>query len=636
MGKIHLLNPEVINRISAAQVVGAPCDVVKELVENSIDAGATKITVEVENAGISKIRILDNGSGIFREDVKTAFMSHATSKISTTDDIENISTLGFRGEALASIANVSRVTILTKTLNEEVGSYMEVEDGEFSEIVDKAANVGTCITVYNLFAHIPARKKFLRNSRQELSDITKVMNVFILAHPEISFLYIIDNDIFYQSNACSLKDAIFTVYGQKFVDKLIEVDDKESFVEMSGYMIAPPEGRNNDSWQTVLINGRYVVSECVSIAVRTAYSQYLMKGMYPAFVLNVKVPYDQVDINASPDKTKARFVQDNYVHGCIYRFVTKALLKYEEMEREKQELEMLSNSVNDLEEPETNSFDEEEELIIGIPKNKYEGSTFNPFTLDEDYGGQIESLPVGVPHKYNVISELKEFPNDIKDIHSLNSGNEIINKVSFEEQLKQVRESEQMELVNKYKIVGVLFSTYIIIERDDNIVLIDQHAAHERMIYDKFLEEYENNNIVKQPLLAPYIFSVNQQEETFLNDNIQTLSNMGFDVEMFGFNTYKVAAIPSILININLKDFFSELFGNLSYFHGVKGQILDKLATKACKAAIKAGQTLSTNEIEYLLKLIKESKTPLLCPHGRPYTIQLPKYELEKLFKRKV
>ena len=632
MGKINLLDSSIYNHISAGEVVTNPSAVVKELVENSIDAGADKITIEIEGGGITKIRVIDNGSGIEQDDVKKAFLSHATSKIKSIDDIYQISTLGFRGEALASIGAVSKANIITKTKNSDAGTYLEVEGGVFGDITEKATTDGTAITVSNLFFNTPARLKFLRQPRFEQTEINKMVARFILGNPEINFTYLVDGEIFYQSPSGTLSDAIYSIYGAEFLQEMIEVDRIDNGMRLSGFISTPFGCKNNTSWQNTFVNGRWVESKCVSVASFNAYADYVMKGKFSSFVLNLEMDPRDVDINVSPQKTEAKFVRDGEVFEFVNETIAQVLAKYQKDTEEKESIERLVDTP----------------IINKVNNVKINVSSFNPYNIDaditkvlpemntelnidEDNSAHYNDTTVKIFDNFN--EQMSIEPIEMAKLKSETSVMTDIMKVDIEKIHTSVNQSTFLQ-DEPFKVVGVAFSTYIIVEANDTLYLIDQHAAHERVLYDKFVEELEKGKIANQKLMIPYVLKTSHEESIFIENNIDTLTDLGFEIDNFGANVYKVVAVPTILSDMNLDLFFQEIFAVLGYLSNHKNMIKDKVATKACRSAVKAGDALSEQEIELLIRRVNDTQTVLLCPHGRPFVVKVTKTELEKWFKR--
>ncbi len=633
MGKINLLDSSVYNHISAGEVVTNPSAVVKELVENSIDAGADKITIEVEGGGITKIRVIDNGSGMEKDDVKKAFLSHATSKISNIDDIFHISTLGFRGEALASIGAVSKANIVTKTRDTDTGVSLSVEGGVFGDVTECASTDGTSVTVTNLFYNTPARLKFLKATRFEQSDINKVVSRFILGHPQISFTYLVDGELFYQSSSGTLFDAIYSVYGAEFLQEMFSMDIKENGIHLSGYICTPLGTKNSNSWQNTFVNGRWVESKSISTACFNAYSNYVMKNKYPSYILNIEIDPRDVDINVSPQKTEAKFVRDVDVLNLTYKGVALALAKHEKEQEEKENVERLGA---------TPTIDKDEKVVINA-------NSFNPnlfecdkpsekpisVTVEEQPESHLNDTTVQIFEGYNEVKKVE----DIKPVSKIvfNSPSSVMSevmKMEADKIHKTLSQSTFLEEDEPFKIVGVAFTTYIIVESGEQLYFIDQHAAHERVLYDKFVAEVKSGDVHSQPLLIPFTLNTSYAESEFLEKYKSELSSMGFEIDVFGNNAYKISAVPEILSDLDLNIFFRDIFSELNYLTNQNELIKDKIATKACRSAIKAGDKIGDDEIALLIKMVNSSDSPLQCPHGRPFVVKVTKTELEKWFKR--
>ena len=630
MGKINLLDSSIYNHISAGEVVTNPAAVVKELVENSIDAGADRITIEIEGGGISKIRVIDNGSGIQKDDVQKAFLSHATSKISAIDDIYKISTLGFRGEALASIGAVSKANITTKTHDSEVGTFLDIDGGVFGECKEIGTTDGTSITVTNLFYNTPARLKFLRQPRYEQAEINKLVARFILGHPELNITYLVDGEIFYQSQSGTLSDAIYAIYGAEFLEEMIKVNKVENGVRLTGYISTPFGCKNSTSWQNTYVNGRWVDSKCVSLAAYNAYSDFIMKGKFPVFVLNIEMDPRDVDINVSPQKTEVKFVKDGEMFAFIYKTIMSVLVQNERDTEEKEALDRINSAP--VIEPDN----------IRVNVNSFKACSIEPsqtnvespsVSIDKntDKAEHINDTTVKIFDSYNKSEE----PPLLKRMR-LNSTTGILSeamKADFDRMHRVIDQNGFLE-DDPFTIMGVAFKTYIIVESNNTLYFIDQHAAHERLLYDKFFAEIDNGEIVSQPLLVPHIIKTSYEESAFLNEYMDIISSLGFEMESFGVNTFKILSVPKILINLDIDYFFNDIFIDLTYLVNHTKVIKDKIASKACRFAVKAGDKLSNEEIDILLKQVKQSKTTLLCPHGRPFVIKIEQSDIQKWFKR--
>ena len=633
MGKINLLDSSVYNHISAGEVVTNPSAVVKELVENSIDAGADRITIEVEGGGITKIRVIDNGSGMEKDDVKKAFLSHATSKISNIDDIFHISTLGFRGEALASIGAVSKANILTKTRDNDTGASLLVEGGVFGDVTECATTDGTTVSVANLFYNTPARLKFLKSQRFELNDINKVVSRFILGHPQISFTYLVDGEVFYQSTSGSLYDAMYSVYGADFLQEMFKIDASENGIHLSGYICTPFGAKNSNSWQNTFINGRWVESRGVSSVCFNAYSNYVMKNKHPAYVLNIEIDPSEVDINVSPQKTEAKFVRETDVLNFVFKSVEFALAKHEKEQEEKESVEKLS-SIPALEKGEDIVVNVSSFNSIQIRGNEPKVEPIR-ITIEEEPKNQLNDTTVKIFDGYNYTPKIENTRPASKVV--FNSPSSVMSEVMKMEADKIHKTLSQSTFLGEdepFKIIGVAFVTYIIVESGEQLYFIDQHAAHERVLYDKFKAEIESGDLHAQPLLVPYTLNTSYAESEFLEKYKTALTSMGFEIDVFGNNVYKISAVPEILSDLDLEAFFRDIFSELNYLTNQNELIKDKIATKACRSAIKAGDRISDDEIALLIKMVNSSDSPLQCPHGRPFVVKVTRTELEKWFKR--
>ena len=616
MSKINILDKFVSNRISAGEVVDKPSSVVKELVENSIDAGSTKIIIEIESGGTKKIEITDNGSGIEREDLKLAFLPHATSKIKNVDDLDKIGTLGFRGEALASISAVSQVVLKTKTANESVGSALKVDGGEFGEISEIAMNQGTKISVNNIFYNTPARRKFLRKNKTEESEITDLVEKLILSNPTLSIKYIIDGKIKYDITGGGLYTNIYTIYGKEIINNLLEVNFEREGYRLYGYIGKPEISKPNRTYQTLIVNGRIVRNGFVSNVIQEVYQDFLMKNKFPFFVLCLTLPVDSVDVNVHPSKTEIKFENLGFIRNLFSNAVYMALANANytrnigfENQPESQKIQPIFNA----------------DTLLQLNKN--EGVSFSSqteFESSKDMKEIILTMPetdASSEPKFEANSEESRLTDFVLSTKK---------KAPFD--FTAVQESIE-EQIPKAKLLGVCFKTYIIVEEENSLYLIDQHAAHERQLYDKFVESVEQNDVLKQGLLSPYIFKLNSVEADFISRNLYCLKEVGFDIEENDNNSFKITSIPYILTIADLEDYINHFITTLQDYT-TKGEDYFKsaLMQHACKMAVKSGQVLSLNEIEILIKKMKEGV--LLCPHGRPIVIEVTKAQIEKWFKR--
>ena len=618
MNKINILDSSVFNRIAAGEVVERPYSVLKELLDNSIDAKATEIVVNVIEGGIKQIQVIDNGTGIEFDDLPRVFLPHATSKIKTVEDLDKIGTLGFRGEALASIGAVAEVSVISKPAHQQNAGKVTISGGKLGEILQVGAVNGTNITVSNIFYNVPARAKFLKKPKQEASDITNLVARYILANPNIKIKYTLDEKEVYSSTGNGLYEAIYTIYGKSTIDQILKVDNKGyGNISVSGYIGMPTFSKPNRTYQTLIVNGRYVNNSMVSTCVYNAFEHYLMKGQFPFYVLNINMPLNSLDVNVHPNKMDVRFENSNAIYGVVYQSVIKAL-----EEHSKKILEVNKKVYNFT--PTTSS---------GVSFSELTPNNLEPVKISAE---SIKTAPI--------ISEKKvEFYEDIsKKTDKLNQTNAILSNM-FNNIMQE--ESEQPVVINKeqqsffnttLEFIGTLFETYLIVQVKNECYFIDQHAAHERILFDKLVKEINNNQLSIQSLLVPFVLSVNSIEKQFLDDNIQNFKKLGFEISEFGNMSYKVSTIPSILTGINLKNFFDNLLSDLSNFKNLKKSdlIVTKLMQHSCKTAVKAGDKLKELEVRALIDEIKDTDMQLQCPHGRPVIVKLTKKEIEKWFKR--
>ena len=628
MSEINLLSSKIYNRIAAGEVVERPFSVVKELVENSIDAGSKNINVEISDGGKSVIRVFDDGSGIEKDQLKKALLPHATSKIATLDDLDDITTLGFRGEALASIASVSKITITSKPENQQSGARISAEGGNIGEIIDDASPDGTEIVVRNLFYNTPAREKFLKTDRGEESDISAIMAKFILGNPNVAFKYVADGKVVLQSFGDGLESAMISVYGSGIIKDCFYIDSEKNGIKIKGYIGKQYFSKPNRSYQSSFMNGRYVVNQTISAAITNAYSSYMMKRQYPFYVLSVELPPETVDVNVHPNKTDVRFSDNRIVYGAIYSVLSKVL----DGSGEALNIVIEKNSINTNDitnDYVTHNVLNQSSAIVKEPKNvkgneknlPYENYSYN--TLSFCDSGKIDNLSVDSDNNAkpdDIFAENKAYLESLEK-----KKEELLNKP-----VQQV-----VEIETDLRFVGQVLNTFLVFDDGNNIYFVDQHAAHERILFDKFMDQIKSGTIDVQPLLIPYIENVNQEEYTFLLDNIKEFDALGIEISDFGKNSIKISTLPTCFIDMNVKGF---LFDVLSDLRGLKSLSIDdilreKIAQKACKAAIKSGDSVSDGEVVIVADAIKKNMG-LKCPHGRPVVVKITRTEIDKWFKR--
>ena len=651
MGKINLLPKSVYNRISAGEVVERPSSVVKELFENAVDAGARDIFISIERGGIDEIFVLDNGLGIEKDDIPKAFLPHATSKISVAEDLDDIRTLGFRGEALASIAAVSVCKITSKTKSEEIGYTLVCEGGSFGSVTESPCNDGTSVLVKNLFFNVPARLKFLKTPKSEENDVSSTIEKLILANPDVSVRYVADGKLVFQSFGGGIEDAVLSVYGKDTIDNCYYVESSSNGITVKGYLGGTNYFKPNRTYQTIIVNGRWVVDNTVSLSVHNAYSNYLMKRQYPFYVLSVTVPPEILDVNVHPRKAEVRFSNNQIVYGTIYSLVTKvldgsasALNVVKKAPEEKKGF--IQNKIVD------------ETLMSSRPVDSFSAlkSEGKPYVMPEEAYFKKNAAndfakkklddyvfpEVPIKKKTKVADEAR----DIRDFFDTGSeedrGSSEIddvfkeNKAYIEKIERERRSAEQLSVPTDapVKYVGQILNTFLVLECGDDMILIDQHAAHERFLYDKFYEAVKTNGVVKQSLLYPYAFRVNPREFDILYDEMQYFRNIGIDIEAADDNLFKVYSVPVELVDIDYDAFFGDVLSDEKFKNEkIPTALTEKLMQKACKSAIKEGYELSRSEIDSLLSQLKND-WGLKCPHGRPVAVRISRTEIYKWFKR--
>ncbi|MBO7187338.1 MAG: DNA mismatch repair endonuclease MutL [Clostridia bacterium] len=631
MAKINVLDSKTYNKIAAGEVVERPFSVVKELVENSIDAGATNIKIEIENGGIDLIKITDDGCGIEKNELPKSILAHATSKLIKIEDLDNMLTLGFRGEALASISSVSKFKITSKTADQENGAYIYTEGGLNTVLEDVPALDGTVIEVKNLFFNVPARQKFLKSVRAEEGEITNIVLRLILGYPDIAFKYIADGKIVYQSFGDGFENALVAVYGAKTVSDCFFIDTIKHGLRIYGYLGKHYFTKGNKSHQSLFVNGRYVINSTVSSAIANAYSAYLMKRQYPFFVLKVDMPREIVDVNVHPTKSDVRFSNNQVVYGSIYSVVSKVLDG--------------SSEVLNIVEDATSYNEIDQKLVVDTVKTEIVNENKNKFfdnIVFSDTKSSDDSDNFSVSRNLDKAEKTrKEKDKKYDDIFAENKAYlEALEKKKQSAQEKQeiipqTIVQEKIETEIRLDFLTQALNTYLILESDESLYFIDQHAAHERLIYDKLINSVTNGNLAIQPLLVPFVLNLSPIEFEFLQGKVNTLSKIGIELEEFGINSLRVISVPTLLISMNFEKFFSEIIGDMQDYSNDKlpEYILDKLAQKACKSAIKSGDKLDKSEIDALIKELKNN-LGLKCPHGRPVAVKISRTEIDKWFKR--
>lgn len=630
MAKINILDSSIYNRIAAGEVVERPKSIVKELVENSIDAGSSEISVDIIDGGITEIIVTDNGIGIDRENLRNAFMPHATSKINSADDLDTIATLGFRGEALPSIASISKIELQSCSIENEDGNgnILTIEGGKEVAFKSVNCNYGTKISVRNIFYNTPARQKFLKKAKGEESDITTTISNLILANPNIAFRYTADGKLIYSSNGRGLEDALYSVYPKSVTANVLPVYHEERNYIIKGYVSKPEYTKPNRSYQTCILNGRIISNTTISTAVLNAYGNILMKRMFPMFILDIVMPFDEVDVNVTPNKSDVRFLDNNKVYSIVFHSVKNALDK---------NIKIFDGKLFDSKKDNINLPNSENNSINNVNSELYNNILSN---IDNNIKNDIRT-DLSKNTIYDKISEIKNIK--VEDKINIPSPNKLLKvqdsgTISIKKpEIKQSSLFEDVEtlLTTDYTVIGQLFNTYLLISKGDSVFLIDQHAGHERLLYDKLREQMDVNNIVTQPLLIPQIIELNNSDSIYLNSLLSDLAKIGLEIEEFGSNSFKVYSIPMTLVDFNFRDFMNYVLDDKNKLSQIKLKdvLHNRLAISACKAAIKAGDKLNDYQINALLKMMVDN-TPVQCPHGRPAIIKITRKDIDKIFKR--
>ena len=626
MAKIQVLDSGTIDKIAAGEVVERPSSVVKELVENAVDAGSGAVTVEIKDGGISFIRVTDNGSGIEAAQVRNAFLRHATSKITSADDLHSVKSLGFRGEALSSIGAVAKVELITKTRDALTGvRYLSegAEEKEFSEI---GAPDGTTIIVRNLFFNTPVRRKFLKQPQTEGSYIVDLMEHMALSRPDVSFKLIVNNQVkFHTSGNGELKEVIYRIFGREIAENLVPVNVETEGVGISGYLGKPILNRSNRNFENYYINGRYIKSNLLAKAIEEGYSQYLMQHKFPFTVLHFTVDTALVDVNVHPTKMDVRFTQSD----MIYKFVSEAVadsLKQREM----------IPQVVEADKPQ----DVEAEKV-SVPE-PFENVRSKQFQVMEEHKYEAEKPKMQDFMQNPVWNRVFGNANPSKTVKNEDIHANIIKKetaVIVEKPVQMDFFEEKMltkENREEYKILGQIFDTYWLLAFQDKLFIIDQHAAHEKVKFERLVKQFKEKTIVTQSLNPPIVVTLSAKEEEVLKEHLHVFESLGFEIEEFGGNEYALRGVPTDLYGCNERELFLAVLDELIEGPLYKNLTVveEKLASMACKAAVKGNNSLSAAEMEALIDELLTLENPYNCPHGRPTIISMSKYEIEKKFKR--
>lgn len=679
MGRIIVLDENTSNKIAAGEVVEKPASVVKELVENSIDAGATSISVDIKNGGISYIKVTDNGSGMDEDDVEIAFERHATSKIKRAEDLDSVVTMGFRGEALASIAAVSSVELQTKAAGNTYGMYLHISGGAIKEVRQTGCPVGTTFIIRDLFFNTPARYKFLKKDSTEAGYISDTISRIALGNPGISFRLTSGKTLLLHTPGNNdIKSTIYSIYGKEIIKELIPVGYQDEKYRISGYIGKPEAARANRNYQSLYINKRFVKSKLVAYAVEQAYNSILMKNRFPFFVLSIELNPLLVDANVSPAKTEVRFAEESFLSRAIYMAISKALssdtlfnpvavpnkdrelFKFKNADSGEQYVqEQLIQKQDSILSAKPASAAVEESALFEEVSSAKAAWRAEPVQLSQTGFKEREEGIASSP-KRTTEQEIRSFTEALKplartDLNTSEPKGEYTSKVSGELLVKDIPAPEEQspnhksELEEKLpekakqgfdlrsmKYIGQAFSTYIILQNGEELVLVDQHAAHERIIYEKLKIKYEEQENNSQLLLEPVVIQLQALELGEVSARQDMLEKLGFIFEDFGNNSIIIRGIPTLLEGYSPKDVFLELTDKmLTSLKPLSTPLADEIIhTIACKAAVKANKRLDRSEVDSLLAELSAAGSRYTCPHGRPTVIRLTKYEIEKMFKR--
>lgn len=627
--KIAVLEKSTIDKIAAGEVVERPSSVVKELVENAIDAGASAITVEIKDGGKSYIRITDNGCGIPEDELSVAFMRHSTSKLRDASELADIHTLGFRGEALSSISAVSRVEMITKPADTLMGVRYVIEGSKEVSLDKIGAPDGTTIMVYQLFFNTPARKKFLKTDTTEASYISELMERLALSHPDISFCFISNKkEKIHTSGNGNLMDTIYQIYGRQIASNLLAVEKETDLLKVSGFIGNSNVARGNRSLENFYINGRYIKSPLLSKSVEEGYVGYLMQHQYPFCVLMITTKEASVDVNVHPTKQEVRFDDEMAIADIFKSLIFERLHQREDiaevtLDENVQAAPLRKTTENDATDPGSESMtcepeSKKEETIIEVAPEPFEKSRLEK--MRQKITAQIHA-DTPYERKYQEYYQEKEKEQD-------QSREE---KVTYEQTSFL---SEQARA--KHRIIGQVFDTYWLIEHDNKLYIIDQHAAHEKVLFERMMKQLQDKEMTTQYVSPPIIVSLTRAEQDILKRYEEVFSELGYVISSFGGNEFAIEGVPGNLFSFDVKEFFMELLASCGELKGNDGHdmIVEKVASMSCKAAVKGNNRLSYPEIEELLDELLSLENPYHCPHGRPTIIAMTKYELEKKFKR--
>lgn len=679
MPHIHVLDQITIDKIAAGEVIERPASIVKELVENAIDAGSTSVKIEIKDGGISFIRITDNGCGIPQDEVQRAFLRHSTSKIETVEDLSHIASLGFRGEALSSIAAVTRTELITKTADAEFGTRYVIEGGKEVSLEDTGAPNGTTFLVHQLFYNVPARRKFLKTPMTEAGHVQDLLMHLALSHPEVAFQFLNNGqEKLRTSGNGKLKDVIYNVYGRDVAANLIEIDYEKNGIHITGFLGKPIITRGNRNFENFFVNGRYVKSAMISKSVEDAYRDFVMQHKFPFAVLHFHLSGENVDINVHPTKMELRFSRQQEVYNTVFEAVHRTLLEPELIQkaevpdpveqspfllRPRKENEKVTAAELIKESRETVKDDvQDEDYFIRKMKERvlsYHNRSSSAEVADrkEIFRADKQKDKIAEHVKYAVEAADKtvapettatvQKPEPAAETQTVATSADTTPDCEATDAKPDPETGTQMDLFEEnflkrdiraeYKLIGQVFDTYWLVEFKDNLYIIDQHAAHERVLYERTLREMKSREFTSQYLSPPIILSLSMQEAQLLNENMDRFSRIGFEIEPFGGEEYAVRAVPDNLFSIAKKELLMEMIDDLTegLSTSMTPELIDeKVASLSCKAAVKGNNRLSAQEVDKLIGELLTLDNPYHCPHGRPTIIAMTKRDLEKKFKR--
>lgn len=644
MGDIVLLDEQTINKIAAGEVVDRPASIVKELVENSIDAKATSVLVEIRKGGINYIKITDNGTGFKSDDIDLAFERHATSKIRKEEDLQRVTSMGFRGEALASVAAIAKISLVTKNVNEEIGTKVRVEAGNIVSKQEVPSVTGTTIEIFDVFYNVPARFKFLKKDYTEAGYIEDVMTRIALAYPQVSFRFVNNGKTVIQTSGTgNLHDTIYDIFGKEIYDAVLPIDYEANSMKVFGMIGKPSVSRSTRMHQFTFINNRYIKDKTISSAIDRACEEKFAISKHAFIVLNIYMSPALVDVNVHPAKLEVKFADESKIFDIVYHAVRSAI------ENDNKNTSPFTIAREEIASQENVPLQEEKIAQISkdlvnngvIPekeekKYNFEAATRKLYQQPKVEPAGINSLIESLNEKFGNINTAQNEENTTEEEELEKSGE----KESFEQAKFEVEEYEETKIEkteNVYKYVGNLFDTYIIIQMKDKMYFVDQHAAHERYLFEQIKEAYYKKDRQTQMLLIPLLIGLSTKEMNIVKENIAMFEDAGFILEEFGENTYKISGVPNVGYNIDHKSMFKDIITELSTTEKTERQEKEHrfLATLACKAAVKGGMKLDIEEQKRLVDNMINLDNPFTCPHGRPTAVPMTRYEIERKFMRK-